>query len=676
MLTWPSPRALLVAFSGYLAVILALYVAFALDLPNPWWAMATVYLAQPPRPLIGAIWAKAFYRVAGTIVGMIASIVLIPNLANSPELMILALAGWVGLCVFSGLLDRTPRSYIFMLAAYTVGLVGLPAATHPEGIFDVAVVRAEEIIIGVLAPALVQSLLFPRSVAAAMTDKLDEVMRDARSWISDGLRTLAPGPPPCHLAVQLTEIDLMATDWRFEGAFSRFRQRALWALEERLIALLPLITAVEDRLAVIRQAGTPELTLLTTRVAAWAATADGAGTEVYELVMKEIGAVVPELGPASNWTETLVASLTGRLTELVATWQECVLLAAAVRAPTARTRDAASHLIAGARPRALHVDRGIALLSAVVAALTVIWVAAFSIAIQWENAAFAIGTAALCCSLFAAADDPTPLVRDLIVGFLIVLPLPLLFAFAILPGTDGFVTLSVVLFPVITVLGLLLTYPKLYIKALGAIVGFSGGLALQPSFASDLPSFMNIYLTLVLGPVFAFIGLGLARVLPAHRVIRRLLRAGWRELAALARTQPGPTRVVWTSRMLDRVGLLLPRLSRIAASEESELVEALRDLRLGIGVVELQRLRGSVDTNTRREVDAVLADLAKHFDELSRGNPAAVPTGIVDRLDTAIAGILQLPDPADRYAGINAAMGFRRTLFPQAPAYNGIRVKP
>jgi uncharacterized membrane protein YccC len=674
MLTWPTHRALLSALSGYLAVILALFVAFALDLPNPWWAMATVYLAQPPRALVGAIWAKAFYRVAGTIIGMIASIVLIPNLANSPELMILALAGWIGLCVFVGVLDRTPRSYTFMLAGYTVALIGLPAAAHPEGIFDVAATRAEEIIIGVLAPALVQSLLFPQSVASVMTEKLDDVIRRTRSRISEGLRAPVPVSPPWDIAVQLTEVNLLASDWRFEGAFSRFRQRALWALEERLIALLPLVTAVEDRLAVIRRAGTPDLAGLTTRLAVWVETADEAGVEAQELVAGGIKAITPQLGPASNWTETVAASLTGHLTELVTIWQECMVLNAAIRASSGRARGPAGHLIAGARPRALHVDRGIAFLSAVVSALTVVWVAAFSIAIQWESAAFAVGTAALCCSLFAAADDPTPLVKDMVIGFLIAMPLPLFFSFVILPRIDGFVMLAVVLFPILTVLGLLLTYPKHYVKALGAAVAFSGGLGLQPSFVATLPNFMNIYLPLVLGPIFALIGLGLARALPAQHVVRRILRAGRQELAALARAEPSPTRVIWTSRMLDRVGLLLPRLSRIGVSEEGELAEALRDLRLGMSVVELQRLSGSVDSETRRNVDTMLAELAKHFDELSRGKAVPIPTSIVARLDAAMTGILRLSDSADRRAGVSAVMSFRRTLFPQAPAYDGSRV--
>lgn len=678
MLTWPTPRALLGAFSLYLAVILALYVAFALDLSNPWWAMLTAYVAQPRQSLIGAIWAKAFYRAAGTVLGAFASIVLIPNLENSPELMILAVAGWVGLCVFGGLLDRSPRFYLFMLAGYTVTLVGLPAAAHPDGIFGVVVARSEEIIIGVLASALVQSVLFPRSVAVAMIDQLDGVMTETRTWIGDMLRTLAPARAPRHLASQLTEINLMATDWRFEATFSRFRRRALWALEERLIALLPLITAVEDRIVVLSNAGIapPELPVLTSRIAAWVGTADRAGGGANDLELDEIRAVAPQLGPTSTWAEMLVASLAGRLTDLVGTWRECVLLAAAVRDPSARTREAAAHLVAGARPRPLHVDKGIALLSAIVAVLTIIGTAAFSIAIQWESASVAIGIAAMCCALYSTADDPIPQVKDLFIGLLIALPLPLLYEFAILPRIDDFVMLSAVLFPLVIFLGLLFTHPKLSLVALGGMYTFAAALGLQERFATDFPSFMNVYLALALGPIFALVGLSLARVLPARRVIRRILRAGWRELAALARAQPPLSQIVWTSRMIDRVGLLLSRLSQVGANEGSELTQALPDLRLGMAIVELQRLRTMLDADTRREVDAALAELAKHFDELSRGQPEAAPTGVVARLDAAMAGILQLPDPTDRYAGIGAAMGCRRTLFPQAPAYRAIGVTP
>src|SRR5580693_8560717 len=111
-MSWLSLPVLAFAFSRYLSVILALYVAFALSLPNPWWALLTVFLVQPTQPLVGAIWAKAWYRVGGTMIGCIASIVLIPHFADTAEILILSVAGWISLCLFGALLDRTPRSYM------------------------------------------------------------------------------------------------------------------------------------------------------------------------------------------------------------------------------------------------------------------------------------------------------------------------------------------------------------------------------------------------------------------------------------------------------------------------------------------------------------------------------------------------------------------------------------
>jgi Fusaric acid resistance protein family len=136
-----SPPVAIFAFSRYLSVVVALFAAFALDLPNPWWAMVTVFLAQPTRPLVGAIWAKASYRVGGTVIGGVASIVFIPAIADTGEILILAVAAWVGLCLFGSLLDRSPRSYMFMLAGDTVALVGLPTALAPADLFDPGVGR-------------------------------------------------------------------------------------------------------------------------------------------------------------------------------------------------------------------------------------------------------------------------------------------------------------------------------------------------------------------------------------------------------------------------------------------------------------------------------------------------------------------------------------------------------
>ena len=58
---------LIFALKTFAASMLALVIALAMDLPRPYWAMATVYI--PSQPLAGATRSKALYRVLGTLAG-------------------------------------------------------------------------------------------------------------------------------------------------------------------------------------------------------------------------------------------------------------------------------------------------------------------------------------------------------------------------------------------------------------------------------------------------------------------------------------------------------------------------------------------------------------------------------------------------------------------------------
>src|SRR5580658_5384450 len=101
-----GPRNWLFGFNCWLAGVLALYVAFRFELPNPWWALITVFLTSQPQ-LGGGVLAKALYRIAGTLLGLSAALLIIPNLVDAPELMMLALATWLSVCLYLALLDRT-----------------------------------------------------------------------------------------------------------------------------------------------------------------------------------------------------------------------------------------------------------------------------------------------------------------------------------------------------------------------------------------------------------------------------------------------------------------------------------------------------------------------------------------------------------------------------------------
>ena len=138
--TWDEA---LFSVKTFLAGMLALYIAFSIDLSRPYWALATVYIVS--QPLAGALRSKAVYRIGGTLLGAVITVALVPNLVNSPELLSTSLALWVGLCLYLSLLDRTPRSYLFILAGYSAALIGFPAVDEPGAMFDIALARVEEI---------------------------------------------------------------------------------------------------------------------------------------------------------------------------------------------------------------------------------------------------------------------------------------------------------------------------------------------------------------------------------------------------------------------------------------------------------------------------------------------------------------------------------------------------
>ncbi len=167
-------------FSGksFAAAMLAMYLASRAGLPRPFWALMTTYIVA--HPLAGAVRSKAAYRFFGTLIGSTATVLLVPALSNAPELLTLVLALWVGLCLCISLLDRTPRSYVFMLAGYTAALIGFPSVQTPLALFDTAVARVEEIGLGIFCATLVHSLVLPAGLAPTVLGLLDRTLQDAQ----------------------------------------------------------------------------------------------------------------------------------------------------------------------------------------------------------------------------------------------------------------------------------------------------------------------------------------------------------------------------------------------------------------------------------------------------------------------------------------------------------------
>ncbi|MGB8601387.1 MAG: FUSC family protein, partial [Rhizomicrobium sp.] len=207
-----SQREIIFSVNSYCAAMLALYVSLCCDLERPYWAMMTAYIAS--QPFTGAVYSKAIYRIIGTVLGATMMVLIIPPLSNAPPLLSLVIALWVGICLFFSLLDRTPRSYVFLLAGYTTVFVGFPIISAPISVFDVAVARVEEICIGVMCSTLFHTVFFPRSLRQSLSHQFSDTVTDLQAWVVDTLarkKDAVRRRGRIRLAADITDLHLSAT---------------------------------------------------------------------------------------------------------------------------------------------------------------------------------------------------------------------------------------------------------------------------------------------------------------------------------------------------------------------------------------------------------------------------------------------------------------------------------
>ncbi len=637
--------------NSFVAAMLALYISLVIGLERPFWAMATVYIVS--QPITGTLRSKAAYRFGGTLIGAAAAVWLVPTLANAPILLSIALALWVCGCQFLSLLDRTPRSYLFMLAGYTAALIGFPSVDHPDQIFSVALLRAQEIGVGVLCASLIHTLFFPRSVSAVLETKLAAISGDAQAWIVSALsgRILPRNAPQRRtIAADITELHMLATHIPYDTDAQRPTRAALAALQDRLMLLVPLISAIEDRVQSLKQADglTPDMDSLLDGLRQWV-TDDRRDNP---LLLRANITHIADATPAQGWANLLTHNLLVRLTELIDLLRLSRELSDALSRPTTALSPETQALIGQRIARPLHLDYGMAGLSTLATFVAIVGSCLFWIMTAWPEGSIAPMIAAVMCCFFATMDDPTTAQRGFLTWTVASLPLIALYQFAILPMVHGFVMLGVALAPPLLIMGALMPLPKWYNRIMPMVMGFATGLALTNTFSADFAAFANANFAQVAGVAAAIFATRLLRVVGPHTMAKRVLHTCWRELATIAGARSQVSAGEWTGLMLDRIQLLAPRLSAASANDRLAASDALRDLRIGLNLLILKDLDDS-------EIDILLADVSGHFAALEHSETLKPPPTLREDIDRALS--LARPLPA-----LIALTGLRRNLFPDA----------
>lgn len=667
-MTMPGLRDWVFSAKTFASAMLALYIGLALNFDRPYWGMATAYMVA--QPLTGAMRSKGAYRFLGTLLGSVAAVALVPNLVASPVLLSLAMALWVGVCLYFAVLDRTPRAYVFMLAGYTAAIIGFPAVTTPDQIFDIALLRVEEITLGIVCATVIGTVVFPRPLGPALLKRVDAWFDYGRNW---GVAVLTGRADAAEikadrrlLAATSGEIGMLASHVSYDTSFLQSATRPLTVLRGRIVALLPVMAAIQDWRGELAAHGgvPPDLADLMDRTAAWMASEYDAAPAEGHVLREAIRQALVAQPPPRAWQEVVRASLLARLDDLVA----IVLDARALRRQVGA---GASDLPPLELPQALAPDttrwrdHGMALLSAAAAVIEVLLVCAVWIATAWPDGANAALFVAVLCSFFATQDDPTPSILTFLGFTILAVFIDAIYLFAILPRVVDFLGLVLVMAPVFLVAGALIPGPATTLPALAVAVNGASLLALSDTYNADFDAFVNSSIAVVVGGATAAVVTSLMRSVGAEWTAQRLRRVTWRAVAAAA-SQPGePWRPTLLAGMLDRLGDIVPRVAAVDPNADAAVTAALTDVRIGLGVVMLRAADADLPADAQAAVGTALGELAQHY--RLHGAEAAgdlLRTNIERAIDTVVGSTLG----AGRDA-LLCLVSIRHSLFPSAPPF-------
>ncbi|MGY3440689.1 MULTISPECIES: FUSC family protein [unclassified Bradyrhizobium] len=660
---------LIFALKTFAASMLALVIALMIDLPRPYWAMATVYITS--QPLAGATSSKAFFRVIGTLVGASMTVALLPNLIDAPELLCLAIALWVGLCLYLSLLDGTPRSYVFMLAGYTVALIGFPSVSAPGSIFDIALARVEEISLGIICASLVSTVVFPRSVAPAVGGRVRSWLSDARRLSRDVLLDRGSSETRraerLRLATDIVELDTLTTHLAYDRLADAGLVRGLREVRLRMLMLLPIITSIEDRLVALGEAALqrqPELRRLLGNLAEWIVDEDRQrqSSEPIRVAIAERQSALDGLAPRER---IITISLLLRLRELVDISADCRAVGDAIAAGRdISTVPLAFHPESGAAP-VRHRDHGMALWSATGAAAAILICCGLWIATGWADGASAPMMAAVACSFFAAQDEPARSIRAFGLFSLVAIVVVAIYQFALVPGISHVEVLIAALAPTFLLYGFLIARPKTAPIGMALAANTATLLALQSTYSADFASFANTSVAFFLGVVIAEIVTRIARGVGAEWIAKRLMISSWQTLADAAERRGRGDRAQFAGLMLHRLGLLVQRIAFISESDRRD-ADSLVQLRIGLNIIDLRRARYGLAASTVDAVDDMLDNLAAAF-RAHADQP--LPDELLSCIDAALTAVVKDPNERARDDALLGLVGIRRGLFPDAPAY-------
>lgn len=485
-----------------LAFYLAAWLTMVFQLEQPATTMITVAIVMHPQS--GTVLAKSFYRALGTCTGSLFGVLLMAAFPQQRELFLLSMSIWVALCAGGAVLYRNFTSYGFVLAGYTAFIVVLPAIDHPTVVFDSAVARVSEVMLGIIVSGLVSDVVLP----VRLRDLLRRISREHYQHFIDFARGSLGGAIPredmekAHLRFvrAAVQIEDLRSSVIFEDPEVRARSSRMQLLNLRYMAAATSFQSLHHLINRLQRSNHPRTAaaliklyapigealspapsekpiprLLATRLEACEAKLPALAAELREELRQD-----PNLLLEFDSGTTLVRRFAAELrdfTSLEASLRETqgVVGGSVERVDFKRANDYASPLIAIVRT------------FFTMATLSIFWIET-----GWTFGLSALLLATVFSGLLATSPSPLVATANTWVAYAVGLVAAYFVVFELMPGSDGFVMLILVTAPLLA-LGPYLTTRNATLPGVGAgySLGFAYILALRNPMVYAPERFLN-----------------------------------------------------------------------------------------------------------------------------------------------------------------------------------------
>lgn len=637
-LTTPAPSTRQVAVdtlreeaSAWLFVLKTLIAFFAtgwlamrFDLPAPSSAMLTTIIVANRQS--GMVLAKSFYRAIGTVAGAVAAIGIVAAFPQERAPFLLALSLWIGLCAGGATLYRNFKSYGFVLGGYTAAIVAIPVIDNPPGVFESAVARLSEVLLGLLVSGVVNDVVFP----SRMRDVLRRTAREQFTHFVEFVRGSTDGSiqrdamERAHLRFVRDAVTLedLRSSVIFEDAEARARSNHLRLFNQRFMAastsfqslhhlvnrlkrahrdvtahaLITLYHPIGQALHAPIEAGAAARVLLPRL------------TEARETIRQRQPALRAQLADPQDLRDfDTGASLLVRFADELHAYVDA---AASLQAP---------RVLAGSAEK-VRFERGNDWLGAGWATfrttMTMLVLGVFWIKSAWPMGSSAMLLATVFAGLFATTPNPTRVTWVTMIGYAVGMGLGFVCKFFLLTEVDGYGLLIAAVAPFLAVGLVLMTRPAYFGYGLGWAMGFAYILSLRNVQTYDPANFINDAIAQVVGLGAAAVAFVVMPPAIGSAWLRRRQLGRLRSQVALAAEAPLPgLRHRFESINHDLVSQVVAQTEPGSRDSRALIAWALAVYETGRAVIELRHDMASrgVPSTLRPYLDEALQALARFY---------------------------------------------------------------